>query len=123
MLLFGSRKEQPHTYNGARTVDAVTSFVFEQMKSLVERRQNPSAKSSGSHTEAPKTEQKKEENGSKDDKDVTVLTDATFDSTVGHSNSLWLVEFYGKDACGDSVDSPLVRTLQESPAPVERRSL
>ena len=99
ILLFGSRKEQPHQFNGHRSVDGVISYVFEQMKSLVERRKNPSGKgsakdsgssgaghgNSGSHPPPP----------TQDDSDVVVLTDSNFESTIKAANSLWFIEFYG----------------------------
>lgn len=64
------------------------------MKSLVERRNNPSGKSSGKSASGEKHEEKKQDTGSSDDKDVVVLKDDTFDSTVKGSKDLWLIEFY-----------------------------
>ena len=101
VLLFGSRKEQPNQFNGQRNVDGVINYVFDQMRSLVEKRKNPSGKgsakdsgnsgaghgSSGSHPPPPPPTQ--------DDSDVVVLTDSNFESTIKAANSLWFIEFYG----------------------------
>ena len=79
-------------------MDGVTSFVFEQMKSLVERRKNPSSGSSGEKTESGSSGHAGEgrQEGSADESDVTVLTDSSFDSVIKASNAIWLIEFYGK---------------------------
>lgn len=113
-MLFGSRVESPKVYSGQRTVDAVVSYVFDEMKSLVDRRLHP--RSSNAKKEPPKEEKKKQETkkeetkkeepkkpepkneqSGQEDKDVIVLTESTFDTKISKSKEIWMVEFYGID--------------------------
>ena len=75
-------------------MEGLTSFALEQARAVVEARLQEKGGSGGSQ----KREEKREE-GSGDDKDVVVLTDGTFESTLTGSSDLWIVEFYGTLPC------------------------
>ncbi len=100
ILFFGARKDEPVPFNGARNVEGLTSFVFEQTRSIVEGRLHDksggsSGGSTGGSTGGQQKREEKKDEGNADDKDVVVLTDATFDTTLKASGELWIVEFYG----------------------------
>lgn len=77
----------------------MTNFVFDQMRSLVDRRrglggQKASSNSQSSGNTNEKKEKEEKQQTSSDD-DVIILTDSNFDSNVKGSKDLWMVKFFG----------------------------
>ncbi len=76
-------------YNSGRDADSIRKFALDQTVSQVNARTKKNKKdkdssgSSGSKSSGPAT-----------DKDVIVLTDATFDGAVLGSKDIWMVELY-----------------------------
>jgi len=89
---FGNDKKKPVDYSGARDADGIRKFSLDKTVSEVNARTKAGKKSGGS-----KSSESKSGSGSGSgagDKDVVVLTDATFNSVVLGSKDIWMVEFY-----------------------------
>lgn len=73
--------------------------MFEQMRSLVDRRRGlggqkaSSNKQPSNNDEEKQNKQEKQQNSSDDD--VIILTDSNFDSNLKGSKDLWMVKFFG----------------------------
>ncbi|XP_012254956.1 protein disulfide-isomerase A6 homolog [Athalia rosae] len=78
--VFGSDKNKPEDYNGARTAQAFVDAGINAAKQKIQAALGGKKSSSGSKTGSSK--------------DVIELTDANFDKLVLGSEDMWLVEFY-----------------------------
>jgi len=83
---FGTNKQSPSDYQGARSADSIVDFIIQEVKSIAKNRLSGKGGSKGSK-------------GGKDKGDsgtsaVVELTASTFDKTVLQSDEPWLVEFY-----------------------------
>lgn len=89
LKFFGNDKKSPKDYNGSRDADGIRNWALEQTAKEVNARANSKKKesSSGSSSSGEKKQ-------ASTDKDVFVLTEANFDSTVLQSKDIWFVEFY-----------------------------
>ena len=75
-------------YNSGRDADSIRKFALDQTVSQVNARtKKGKAGDSGAGGQ-------KSSSGPATDKDVVVLTDATFDAAVLSSKDIWMVEFY-----------------------------
>ncbi|XP_076261162.1 protein disulfide-isomerase A6 homolog CaBP1 [Rhynchophorus ferrugineus] len=79
--IFGSNKNKPEDFQGARTADAIVNSALSAAKAKVKANLGGSGGSSGSSS-----------GGSSDD--VIELTDSNFDKLVLQSDDMWLVEFF-----------------------------
>lgn len=82
--IFGSNKNKPIDYNGARTAQGIVDRALSEVSSLVRSRLGGKSGSSGGGSHS----------GSSGGKDVVELTDSNFDDLVINSDDLWLVEFF-----------------------------
>lgn len=106
--MFATNKQKPIDYNGERTAAAITNYIGSQIQKLINKRLSGGSSSScniflklaGSSNEQKQNSsnssegQKKEKPKVYNDKDVIVLDDSNFESTLMNSQDLWLVEFY-----------------------------
>ncbi|PAA74739.1 hypothetical protein BOX15_Mlig030607g2, partial [Macrostomum lignano] len=79
--VFGSDKQSPSDYNGARSADSIVDTALSHLQAMVRQRLSGGGSSRGG-------------GGSGSGADVIELTDANFESTVMGSKDLWLVEFF-----------------------------
>ncbi|KAK6030645.1 protein disulfide-isomerase domain protein [Ostertagia ostertagi] len=84
--IFGVDKKKPIDYNGARTAQAISSTVLDEVKKAVSARLG--GKSGGGSKESGGG------GGGSGSDDVIELTDANFEKLVLNSKDTWLVEFY-----------------------------
>lgn len=90
--IFGSNKQNPQDYQGARSAQSIVDAALTQLKSLVnERLTGKSGGKSGGGGGGGGGGSKKP---SGDSKDVVELTDSNFEELVLRSNDMWLVEFF-----------------------------
>ena len=99
--IFGTNKNSPSDYNGARTAQGIVDEALSQLKSIVRERLN-GGKSSGSSSGGGS----KSSSGG-DSKDVVELTDANFDELVMKSQDMWLVEIFAP-WCGKYLEISMV---------------
>ncbi|RZC42809.1 protein disulfide-isomerase A6 [Asbolus verrucosus] len=76
--IFGSNKNKPDDYNGARTAQGFVDAALQAVKAKVKASLGGGSSSSGET----------------DNKDVIELTDSNFDKIVLQSEEMWLVEFF-----------------------------
>jgi hypothetical protein len=117
-FFFASRKEKPYKFNRERTVDEMINFVFDQMRSLVNRRKSRGGQKTSSNSQTSESSKEKKQDSNNDD--VIILTDSNFDSYLKGSKELWMVKFYG--ILCEVIDSSMVWTLQEYGSKLERSS-
>lgn len=91
LKFFGDDKNAPIAYEGGRDADSIRQWALSQTSKEVNARAK-SKKSTSSGNTNNSGSQQKQSGGS--DKDVVVLTEATFESTVLASRDIWFVEFY-----------------------------
>ncbi|XP_024901560.1 protein disulfide-isomerase A6, partial [Pteropus alecto] len=84
--IFGSNKNKPEDYQGARTSEAIVDAALSAVRQLVKDRL---AGRGGGYSSG---RQGRSESSSK--KDVIELTDDSFDKNVLDSDDVWMVEFY-----------------------------
>lgn len=84
--IFGTNKNKPVDYNGARTAQAIIDSAMSNLKTMVNERLNGKSSSSSSGGSS---------SSGSDSKDVIELTDSNFESTVLASDEPFLVEFFG----------------------------
>ena len=89
---FGSNKNSPIDYQGARSADAVINFMFTQAREEINKKLKPKTSSSNNNNNNYKRKTHSTPPGS--DKDVIVLDDSNFDDTVYKSKDMWIVAFY-----------------------------
>ncbi|KAJ1149849.1 hypothetical protein NDU88_002649 [Pleurodeles waltl] len=82
--IFGSNKNKPEDYQGARTGEAIVDGALSALRSFVKDRLG--GRSSGYDSGR--------QSGGGSKKDVVELNDDNFDSTVLNSEDVWLVEFF-----------------------------
>ncbi|XP_078503927.1 protein disulfide-isomerase A6 [Lissotriton helveticus] len=82
--IFGSNKNKPEDYQGARTGEAIVDAALNALRSFVKDRMG--GRSSGHDSGR--------QSGGGSKKDVVELNDDNFDSTVLDSEDVWLVEFF-----------------------------
>ncbi|XP_015757411.1 PREDICTED: protein disulfide-isomerase A6-like [Acropora digitifera] len=87
--VFGSNKNSPNDYNGARTAQAIVDSGLSALKSMVKDKLSGGGRRSGSSGG-------KRQDGGKagDEKDVIELTDSNFEKEVLNTKDLVLVEFF-----------------------------
>ena len=84
--IFGSNKNSPKDYNGARSASSIANEAINVLKQTVDDRLSGRGGSrQQSHGGG---------GGSSDGKDVIELNDNNFEKEVFTSKDLWLVEFY-----------------------------
>ncbi|XP_018429041.1 PREDICTED: protein disulfide-isomerase A6 isoform X3 [Nanorana parkeri] len=86
IMIFGANKDQPESYQGARSTEGIVNAALNAAQSLVKDRL--SGKGGGQDYGKQYT------GGSGGKKDVIELTDDNFDRQVLNSNDVWLVEFF-----------------------------
>ena len=96
---FGLYKDKPVDYNSARTAQAVIDFMFEKARAITNARlgmKNKKSSNTGSHSNAGSqgNQQKQKAAEPGNEKDVIILTDDNFDSTIFNDENMWLVAFY-----------------------------
>jgi len=79
-------------YNGGRDADSIRKWALDQTIVQVNKRTKKGKKDSSSSNSSEGGS--KSSSGPATDKDVVVLTDATFDGAVLGSKDIWMVEFY-----------------------------
>lgn len=84
---FGNDKSKPQDFNGGRDADSIRKWALDQTVNQVNSR-TKSGKSKSSSSSSSSS------SGPASDKDVKVLSDATFDGAVLKSKDIWMVEFY-----------------------------
>ncbi|XP_018429039.1 PREDICTED: protein disulfide-isomerase A6 isoform X1 [Nanorana parkeri] len=87
IMIFGANKDQPESYQGARSTEGIVNAALNAAQSLVKDRL--SGKGGGQDYG-----KQKYTGGSGGKKDVIELTDDNFDRQVLNSNDVWLVEFF-----------------------------
>ncbi|CAB3373415.1 Hypothetical predicted protein [Cloeon dipterum] len=83
LKVFGSNKNKPEDYRGARTAQGLVDAGFKALRDAVDDRLGGKRSGGGGSS-----------GGSGSDKDVIELTDSNFATKVLESEDLWLVEFY-----------------------------
>ncbi|XP_065344874.1 protein disulfide-isomerase A6 homolog [Cloeon dipterum] len=83
LKVFGSNKNKPEDYRGARTAQGLVDAGFKALRDAVDDRLGGKRSGGGGSS-----------GGSGSDKDVIELTDSNFASKVLESEDLWLVEFF-----------------------------
>lgn len=91
MKFFGFDKKNPVDYKNERDADSIRKFALDKVSSEVNSRTNKKGGKSSSQSDSGS---KKEKVPPADDREVIVLTDANFDSTIYGSKDIFLVEFY-----------------------------
>ena len=98
---FGIHKDKPVDYNSARKAESVIDFMFEKARAITNARLGMKKNSStnnnaGSqqHQQQQQQQQKQKASEPGNEKDVILLTDDNFDSTVFNDESMWLIAFY-----------------------------
>ena len=100
---FGADKEKPEEYNSARKAESIIEFMIEKVKTITNDRLSGKANSntntntnnnSGSQEQKQQQQQQQKEPDPVDEKDIVVLTDDNFDSTVFEDDNMWMVAFY-----------------------------
>jgi len=94
------------------------SFVFEQMRSLVDRRRSGGGQKTSSNSQSSSSSNEKKQSSITDD--VIILTDSNFDSYLKGSKDLWMVKFFGM--VFEITISTMVWTLQEHGSKLEGSS-
>jgi protein disulfide-isomerase A6 len=119
LKFFGANKNSPVDYQGARSVNEMLNFAFDNAKRTAEGRlgggstggfntggqaggnaggscggPGPAGGQAGGQGNCGGGQQQQGGGGSGNDKDVIVLTDANFNEVLGKSDDLWIVEFY-----------------------------
>lgn len=88
--IFGSNKNSPTDYAGARTAQGIVDAAINQLKAIASERLG--GKSSGGSSGSGSGGSGSGKSG--DSKDVIELTDSNFESLVLDSEDVWLVEFF-----------------------------
>jgi len=91
---FGSDKSKPLDYNSGRDEDSIVNFVLNEVKKTVNKRLKGKADKTEKPSEKKSDSKKSESKKPGNEKDVVVLTDSDFDSTVYGSKDIWFIEFY-----------------------------
>ena len=92
LKFFGNDKDKPIAYESGRDADSIREWALKQVTKEVNKRAK--SKKSDSSSSSSDSGQKKKASEPVTDKDVVVLTDATFDAAVYGSKDIWFVEFY-----------------------------
>jgi len=92
LKFFGNDKSKPMDYSGARDADGIRKFALDETVKQVNKRTKKGKDKSSDKSGSSGSGSGSASGGS--DKDVVVLTDATFDSVVLGSKDIWMVEFY-----------------------------
>lgn len=85
--IFGSNKNSPTDYQGARTAQSIVDTAMTQLKAMVNERLTGKSGGSGSGSNSGS-------GSSGNSKDVIELTDSNFEELVLNSDDVWLVEFF-----------------------------
>ncbi|ESO13028.1 hypothetical protein HELRODRAFT_63467, partial [Helobdella robusta] len=88
--IFGSNKNNPSDYNGARTAQSIVDTAINHLRTLATERL--SGRSGGGSSSGGSSSGGERKPGDK--KDVIELTDSNFEELVLRSNDMWLVEFF-----------------------------
>lgn len=92
---FGLHKNSPKDYEQGRSAQEIVKFAVSKITEITNARLGGNASGSSSGNQQQQQHQQQQKNNSaSSDKDVIVLDDSNFESTVYNSNDMWLVEFY-----------------------------
>lgn len=91
--VFGTNKNSPSDYRGARTADAIVNEAMSVAKTVAMDRLS-GKKTGGGGGGGSSGGGRSSGGGSSDNKDVVQLTDSNFEETVINSDDMWLVEFF-----------------------------
>jgi protein disulfide-isomerase A6 len=94
LKFFGLNKSKPLDYQGERKAEAIVRYVLDKIREITNSRLSGKGNSSSSSSSSNSNSNSKKDSKAQTDKDVVILTDANFESTVMKSNDMWLVEFY-----------------------------
>lgn len=90
---FGSDKNKPIDYSGARDASSIVTWAMNQAQKVVKNRLSGGKDSSSSGSERPK-EKPKRDSEPGGGKHVVTLTPDNFDALVFGSSEPWMIEFY-----------------------------
>jgi len=94
LKFFGNDKNAPIAYDGGRDADSIRSWALSQTTKEVNARAKSKKSNDNSGNAGGEKKQQSSGGGGNSDKDVVVLTEANFESTVFGSKDIWFVEFY-----------------------------
>jgi protein disulfide-isomerase A6 len=89
---FGLKKNSPKDYEQGRTASEIVKFAVGKITEITNARLT--GKTTGDNTSSGHKQQQQQHRKDEGDKNVIVLDDSNFESTVFNSKDMWLVEFY-----------------------------